>query len=131
MVLLDELDPQEVAACYTAAHVAVHPSREPEPFGYSNIESMLAGVPVIATGHGGPLEYIDDETSGLLVPPAAPDAIAAALERLLTDDALHARIAAAGRTSAKRFSLDAMFDAYEAVISTGAVAPVVERAGAR
>ncbi|WP_169317120.1 glycosyltransferase family 4 protein [Actinacidiphila oryziradicis] len=82
VVLLDELSSEEVAACYTAAHVAVLASREPEPFGYANVEAMLAGVPVIATGHGGPLEYIDDETSGLVVPPAAPNAIAAALERL-------------------------------------------------
>jgi glycosyltransferase involved in cell wall biosynthesis len=131
VVLLDELDAAEVASCYTAAHAAVHPSREPEPFGYANIEAMLAGVPVIATGHGGPLEYIDDETSGLLVPPAAPQAIAAALERLLSDDALHARLTTRGRASAERFTLDAMFDGYEAAISAGTASPVAEGAGAR
>jgi glycosyltransferase involved in cell wall biosynthesis len=111
VVLLDELSPEEVASCYTAAHVAVHPSREPEPFGYSNIEAMLAGVPVIAAGHGGPLEYIDDEISGLLVPPGAPVAIAARWSAV-TDDVLRERLAAAGRASARRFALDAMVDRY-------------------
>ncbi|MZE76810.1 glycosyltransferase family 4 protein [Streptomyces xinghaiensis] len=133
VVLLDELSREEVASCYTAAHAAVLASREPEPFGYANIEAMLAGVPVIATGHGGPLEYIRDQASGLLVPPAAPDAIAAALQRLLTDDALHARIAAAGRASAERFTLEAMIDGYVAAISAGTASPAaaVQEAGAR
>lgn len=115
--LLDELTQEEVSSCYTAAYVAVLASREPEPFGYANIEAMLAGVPVVATGHGGPLEYIEHGKSGLLVPPGDPAAIAAGLDVLLTDPALHARIARAGRVSAERFSLDAMVDGYEAAIS--------------
>jgi glycosyltransferase involved in cell wall biosynthesis len=131
VLLLDALDREEVASCYTAAHVAVLPSREPEPFGYANIEAMLGGVPVVATGHGGPLEYITDEHSGLLVPPRAPVAIAAAVERLLTDDALHARVAAGGRESARRFTLDAMFDGYEQEITAGTPAPAAAAAGVR
>jgi glycosyltransferase involved in cell wall biosynthesis len=126
--LLDTLNAEEVAACYTAAHVAVHPSREPEPFGYANLEAMLAGAPVVAAGHGGPLEYITDDHSGLLVPPRAPSAIAAAVERLLTDDALHARVAVEGRASAMRFTSDAMFDGYAEEITA---APVAATAGAR
>lgn len=116
--LLDDLTRDEVAACYAGAHVAVHPSRKPEPFGYANVEAMLAGIPVIATRHGGPLEYIEHGRSGLLVPPYAPAAIAAELEHLLGDDALHARIGEASRHSAERFTLDAMVDGYEAAITT-------------
>ncbi|WP_237101469.1 glycosyltransferase family 4 protein [Nonomuraea sp. MG754425] len=116
--LLDELTPEEVMSCYVGAHVAVHPSRKPEPFGYANLEAMLAGVPVIATAHGGPLEYIEHGVSGLLVPPHDPDQIAVALEALLGDDALHARMGRAGRVSAERFSLDAMFDGYHDAITT-------------
>jgi len=112
VVLLDALTAEEVAACYTAAHVAVHPSREPEPFGYATVEAMLAGVPVITTGHGGPAEYIADGRSGLFVPPGAPGAIAAALERLLGDDGLRGRVAAAGRAAAARLSLETMTAAY-------------------
>lgn len=118
--LLDELTPEEVVSCYLGAHVAVHPSRKPEPFGYANLEAMLAGVPVIATAHGGPLEYIEHSVSGLLVPPHDPVQIAVALEALLGDDALHARMGRAGRASAERFSLSAMFDGYHDAITTSA-----------
>lgn len=126
--LLDELSQEEVAACYVGAFAAVHPSREPEPFGYTNLEAMLAGVPVVASAHGGPLEYIDHDHSGLLVPPGDAAAVAAGLERLLTDKALHERLALGGRASAERFSLDAMFDGYQAAIAAGVD---VARAGAR
>jgi glycosyltransferase involved in cell wall biosynthesis len=114
--LLDQLSQDEIAACYAAAYIAVLPSREPEPFGYANIEAMLAGVPVIGSAHGGPLEYIEDGVSGILVPPKSPPAIAAAIRRLLHDPTEHDRIGRAGRTSASRFTLDAMVDAYESVI---------------
>jgi glycosyltransferase involved in cell wall biosynthesis len=116
--LLDALTPDEVASCYVGADVAVGASREPEPFGYSNIEAMLAGVPVVATRHGGPLEYIEDGVSGLLVSPADPSAIAGGIQALLSDDELYARVVDAGRTSARRFTLDAMVDGYEAALAT-------------
>lgn len=128
--LLDELSPDEVAACYSAAHIAVHPSREPEPWGYANMEAMLAGVPVIAAGHGGPLEYIRDGVSGLLVPPRDPDALAHTLDAVLSDGELHARLGAAGRASAQRFTLEAMFTGYEAVLGAG-LATRAQTAGAR
>jgi len=114
--LLDELTDAELAGCYVQAHAAVHPSRLPEPFGYANIEAMLAGVPVITTAHGGPLEYIKHGISGLLVPPNDPLALTTAIERLLSDQQLHARLAVGGRASADQFGLNAMFCGYEATI---------------
>jgi glycosyltransferase involved in cell wall biosynthesis len=115
--LLDELSDAELAACYGQADVAVHPSRLPEPFGYANLEAMLAGVPVIATAHGGPLEYITAGVSGLLVPPGDPVALAEAMDRLLTDRTLYPRVATGGQASARRFGLDAMIAGYEAAIT--------------
>ncbi|WP_291418791.1 glycosyltransferase family 4 protein [Actinophytocola sp.] len=115
--LLDELSDAGLAACYGHADMAVHPSRLPEPFGYANLEAMLAGAPVIATAHGGPLEYITPDESGLLVPPSDPAALAEAIDRLLTDPTLHARLAAGGQASARRFGLDAMISGYEAAIT--------------
>ncbi|WP_239331828.1 glycosyltransferase family 4 protein [Frankia sp. CiP3] len=131
VVLLDELDPTEVASCYTAADVAVLASREPEPFGYANIEAMLAGVPVITTNHGGPAEYIEDGVSGLLVPPSQPAAIAQALDRLLHDSALHGGLASAGRAAARRLNLRAMADAYMDLITRQAPADTFAGAGSR
>lgn len=114
--LLDELSDDELAACYGRADIAVHPSRLPEPFGYANLEAMVAGAAVIATAHGGPLEYITTGESGLLVPPSNPFALAEAIGRLLGDHTLRARLARGGQASARRFGLDAMIHGYEAAI---------------
>ncbi|MBF6289986.1 glycosyltransferase family 4 protein [Nocardia cyriacigeorgica] len=116
--LLDGLSPVEVAACYRAAAVAVLPSRCPEAFGYANIEAMLAGIPVITTDHGGPRDYIDHGHSGLLVPPSDPAALADALARVLTDAALHRRLAREGRASAARFGVEQMAAGYAQVITS-------------
>lgn len=114
--LLDELTHAELAACYGHAHIAVHPSRLPEPFGYANLEAMLAGVPVITTAHGAPLEYITHGVSGLLVPPGDPPAVATAIDALLSNKQLHTRLRAAGQASANRFGLDSMIRGYQAAI---------------
>ncbi|OEV09314.1 hypothetical protein AN218_23050 [Streptomyces nanshensis] len=129
--LLDDLNPTEVASCYAAADVAVLASREPEPFGYANIEAMLAGTPVITTGHGGPLEYISHRTSGLLIPPRDPAALADALKELLHDAALHARLSEGGQRSAERFTLDAMVDGYEAALTVPVASPLLEGSSTR
>jgi glycosyltransferase involved in cell wall biosynthesis len=62
------------------------------------LEAMAAGVPVVATDVGGCREAIGP--AGLLTPVRYPDATAAALLRLADDDALRARLGAAGRARA-------------------------------
>lgn len=74
--------------------VAVVASTDPEGGPLSMLEAMSVGVPVVATDHGGPPELLGD--AGLLVPPGDPAALAAALDRLLGDAALHRRCAARG-----------------------------------
>lgn len=71
-----------------------------EPFGLVNVEAMAAGVPVVATRAGGVPEIIDDGVSGSLVPVGDHDAMAAAIEKVLTDPAFAGSIAAAGRARA-------------------------------
>jgi glycosyltransferase involved in cell wall biosynthesis len=71
------------------------------------VEAMAAGTPVVATAVSGIPELITDGHDGLLVGPDDPAAIADALQRLHTDPALAARLAAAGReTVAERFDGD-------------------------
>jgi glycosyltransferase involved in cell wall biosynthesis len=67
--------------------------------GFPNVlaESMAMGVPVVSTLISGIPELIDDGVHGLLVEPRDVDALAGALRRVLCDDALHARLAVAGR----------------------------------
>lgn len=47
------------------------------------MEGMGHGKPIVATTVGGILEVINDGENGLLVPPVQPEALTAALERLL------------------------------------------------
>jgi glycosyltransferase involved in cell wall biosynthesis len=54
-----------------------------EGFGLVLLEAMAARLPVIATKVGPVPEVVLDEATGLLVPPADPEALAAALSRLL------------------------------------------------
>lgn len=61
------------------------------------MEAMAMRVPVISTEISGIPELVQHETTGLLAPPEDPEALARAMARLLADEALRARLAAAGR----------------------------------
>ena len=61
------------------------------------IEAMACGIPVVATVISGIPELIEDGVTGVLVPPDDPAALAAAIERLLGDEALRRRLGEAGR----------------------------------
>ena len=78
------------------------------------LESMAAGIPVIATRVGGNPEVVEDGVSGLLVPPRDSAALAAATVRLLEDGALALRVGQAGRQRvADLFSIDGSVHATE------------------
>ena len=63
----------------------------------SILEAMSAGKPVIATQIGGTDEAVIAGETGLLIPPADPAALAAAIRTLLADQPLAKRLASAGR----------------------------------
>jgi glycosyltransferase involved in cell wall biosynthesis len=79
--------------------------------GLSNaiLESMAAGVPVVATAVGGNPEAVQDGVTGLLVPPRDADSLARAISTLLEDRDLAARLGRAGRQRVvERFSDERM-----------------------
>jgi len=81
-----------------AMDIFVLPSTAPDPFPTVILEAMSAGLPVIASAHGGPLEMVLDGQTGLLVPPADPAALAVAIQRLLDHPTLGLALGASGRT---------------------------------
>ena len=88
---------EELARLYGEAEVAVVPSLY-EGFSLPAIEAMSCGVAVVATTGGALPEVVGkDGETGLLVTPDDPEALAAAIRRLLDDAELRVRIGAAGR----------------------------------
>lgn len=91
---------EELAKRYCTAEVAVVPSLY-EGFGFPAAEAMSCGIPVVSTTAGALTEVVDEE-SGILVPPGDHMAIAEAVKRLMSDDALRQRMGVAGRARVER-----------------------------
>lgn len=85
-----------VLAKLRAAHIFVLASRS-EPLGVAYMEAMSCEVPVIGTDAGGVPELVTHGRDGLLVPPGDPDVIVTAIESLMDDPDMAARIGRAGR----------------------------------
>jgi glycosyltransferase involved in cell wall biosynthesis len=81
----------DMVAAFGVARVTVIASTDPEAFGRTSIEAQMMGCPVIATHIGAPPETVRahpphamSDTTGWLVPPADPSALAHALVQALT-----------------------------------------------
>ncbi len=105
----------EVVQLYSHAAVFVCPSVY-EPFGIINLEAMACETPVVASAVGGILEVVEDGRTGLLVPPASPDALAAAIRRVLDDRDFARALGQAGRRRVEdRFSWTSVAERTERV----------------
>lgn len=90
-----------------------------EPFGLVLLEAMALRKPVIATRAGGPLEIVAEEETGLLVPPDDPNALARAIQQLLSHPTAAATMGQAGRTRFEHhFTARQMAQATRAVYET-------------
>jgi glycosyltransferase involved in cell wall biosynthesis len=111
--LVGALAHQEVTQRYHNAHVVVLPcivgqDGNQDGLPVSIVEALASGVPVVATPISGVPEAVRDNENGLLVPPADANALADALQKLMSDPALLARL----RDNARASVLD-QFDERE------------------
>jgi glycosyltransferase involved in cell wall biosynthesis len=81
-----ESNPKVVALYYQAADIYVHAARA-DTFPNTVLEALACGTPVVATAVGGIPEQVDDGQDGFLVPAGDAAALAAALQRLVSDEA--------------------------------------------
>ncbi len=71
------------------------------------LEALAAGIPVVATDVAGVREQLDDGSTGRLVGPSDPDALASAIAEVLDDPAMRARVRELGpRVVRERFGVD-------------------------
>ena len=111
------VDPDRRRDLYLGARLLVQPSFE-EGFGIPVLEAMSLGVPVVAANRGSLPEVLGD--AGLLVDPEKPEEMAAAIERMLHDEALARACSSRGMARAGTFrwdrTADLVLEAYQLAI---------------
>ena len=91
-----EVPHEDVPAALAEFDIFAMPSLA-EGFGVAALEAAATGLPVVASDVHGIPDVVDHQRTGLLVPPANPAALAAALTKLLNDAALRQELGTAGR----------------------------------
>src|SRR5580658_6414139 len=118
--LVGECD--DMPAALMLSDVVVHASTQAEAFGRVVIEAQAMARPVVAADLGGPAETVEHEVTGLRVPPGNPEALVAAIDRVLalSPGARRALGGAARAAVLRGFTVRAMqeatLDVYEAVM---------------
>jgi phosphatidylinositol alpha-1,6-mannosyltransferase len=104
---LTDVPDRDLPAIYNCADVYLGVSRlmeqRVEGFGISIAEASACGIPVVAGRSGGIPEAVRDGETGLLVDAESPEAVGHAVEALLDDAPLRARLGAAGRRSVESY----------------------------
>ena len=112
---LGPLPRERVLELARAADAALLPSRW-ENFPHAVVEAFSVGTPVVATAVGGVPEVVVDDENGLLVPPADPAALAAAIRRLAGDPALRARLSRGAEATAASFRPEHVYGELERLL---------------
>ncbi len=123
--LRDWVDRSAMPCLMANSDVLILPSVYPEALPRVALEAMAAGLVVVATPVGGTQEIVEHNISGLLFRPGDAADLAKAINRLLSEPALSARLAAEGRQRVvSRFSLDNMVDGVERLLQDAVVGQV-------
>lgn len=132
VTFLGPLSPREVQTEYesaTAFALACRQLANGDRDGLPNVvlEAMARGLPVVSTTHGGVREAVDDGHTGLLAPAEDPEALARALERLLTEPDFAGGLGRAAAVSIReRFDRDGLLPAVaEALTDAGLIEATV------
>jgi glycosyltransferase involved in cell wall biosynthesis len=111
-----------VMEAWRRGSIALVPSVWPEPFGITAIEAMAAGCPTIAARSGGLTDIVLDGETGLLVPPGDAEALGKAMQRLIDEPALRARLGQVGQRRSAEFRASVIVprieQVYQSVIAT-------------
>lgn len=113
VTFLDPVDDDELAAWYHAADVFCLPSvARSEAYGLVQLEAHASGTPTVSTTLTTSVPFVNaDGVTGLTVPPGDVPALADALQTLVTDESLRARLGAQARERTRaEFTIQGMVD---------------------
>ncbi|MCB1233724.1 MAG: glycosyltransferase [Verrucomicrobiae bacterium] len=117
--LLGWVGQERLRAEFSRAHAFLHPSEltdtsDQEGVPNAMVEAMAAGLPIVATTHGGIPEAVESGVDGYLVPEKDPAALADALLRLLDDPETLARFSRQANASVReKFGFERQIEALE------------------
>lgn len=107
---------KNISEIYELSTIIVIPSTEPESFGMIALEAMIAKKPVVAAGHGGILELIEHNKTGLIFEPNNEIALSQELKRLIEDKSLTDTLVTAAFEKAQyEFPLSKYINSFESV----------------
>jgi glycosyltransferase involved in cell wall biosynthesis len=110
----------DVVPWLRAADVFAFPSRH-EAFGLSVVEAMACGLPVATTTAGGLADVVSPGAGAVPVPPDDAEALAEALDRLLSDPGERERLGRAARAAAEeRYGIEAVARSYLRLLAPAA-----------
>lgn len=127
-IFLGETRGEELAALYASADIFCFPSTT-DTFGQVLLEAGASGLPVVAAAAGGALELVAHGSTGLLVQPDEPGALAAALLELVESRARREAFGAVGLAAARArtwaASIDQVAGVYRRILGLDAEASLV------
>ncbi len=121
----DASERESLAARYAAELFVLPSTNRAEALGIVQLEAMACGMPVVCTELGTGTSYVNrNGVTGVVVSPNDPQALAAAINRLLVSPALRAKMGAEGRRRVREeFSFHSMIDStvafYQEALSEG------------
>jgi len=106
--MLDNLDPE-----LAGSDLMLHPSLD-EPFGFSVLEGMRAGLPVVASRVGGIPEVVEENVTAILVKAGSPEELAEAVLKILENPTRMSQFGIAGQKRWREyFREEIMLDKWE------------------
>src|SRR5262245_51205405 len=114
-----EVDRRGKVAFLHGLDVMSMPATYDEPKGFTLLEAMASGVPIVEPRRGALEEIVERTGGGLLVPPDDPDALADTLCRVWSDRSLRAQLGRRGQDGVRRhYTIERSTQIYENVMRT-------------
>jgi len=113
------IQPVEIPSYQNMLTISVFPSIDSsESFGVAAVEAMACEKPVIVSGVGGLPEVVEDNVTGLVVPPKNAEKLADAIEKLVSEEGLRNKLGMQARQRVEKLynwqdNLDSMIRVYE------------------